>query len=44
MKTYIEPEKAAWPEILKRPSFDVSELFAKVQVILNEIKTTSNES
>ena len=44
MKTYIEPEKAAWPEILKRPSFDVSELFAKVQAILNEIKTTGDEA
>ncbi len=38
MKTYIEPSKNAWPDILKRPVFDVSELYGKVQAILNEIK------
>ncbi len=38
MKTYINPAKNTWPEILKRPLFDVSELYGRVQVILNEIK------
>jgi len=38
MKTYINPPAETWPEILKRPTFDVSELYGKVQVILNEIK------
>lgn len=38
MKTYIEPSRINWSEILKRPVFDVSELFGKVQPILNEIK------
>lgn len=44
MKTYINPEKSKWPEILKRPTFDVSDLFVKVQAILNEIKTTGDEA
>jgi histidinol dehydrogenase len=38
MKTYINPPAETWPEILKRPTFDVSELYGKVQAILNEIK------
>ena len=42
MKTYINPEQKTWPEILKRPVFDVSELYGKVQTILNEIKTNGD--
>ena len=38
MKTYINPKKNTWSEILKRPLFDVSELYEKVQTILNEIR------
>lgn len=38
MKTYINPSKNTWSEILKRPLFDVSELYSKVQSILSEIK------
>lgn len=38
MKTYINPDKNIWAEILKRPLFDVSELYSKVQEILNEIR------
>lgn len=44
MKTYINPEKQTWPEILKRPTFDVSDLFTRVQSILNEIKTKGDEA
>ena len=44
MKTFINPEKKHWPEILKRPVFDVSELYEKVQSILNEIKTGGDEA
>jgi histidinol dehydrogenase len=44
MKTYINPEKNDWPEILKRPTFDVSDLFTRVQAILNEIKTKGDEA
>lgn len=38
MKTFINPEQNSWSEILKRPLFDVSNLYEKVQFILNEIK------
>jgi histidinol dehydrogenase len=44
MKTFINPEKKHWPEILKRPVFEVSDLFGKVQVILNEIKVNGDEA
>jgi histidinol dehydrogenase len=44
MKTFINPEKKTWPEILKRPVFEVSELFGKVQSILNEIKVNGDEA
>ncbi len=39
MKTFINPEKKEWPEILRRPLFDVSELYPTVQSVLNEIRT-----
>jgi len=38
MKTFINPERKSWPEILQRPVFDVSDLNEKVSSILNEIK------
>lgn len=44
MKTYINPEKNYWPEILKRPVFDVSVLYGKVQAILDEIKKDGDEA
>ena len=44
MKTYINPKKNNWPEILKRPAFEVSDLFGKVQAILNEIKVNGDEA
>lgn len=44
MKTYINPDKTGWPEILKRPLFDVSELFDKVQFILDDILQRGDES
>jgi histidinol dehydrogenase len=42
MKTFINPDKKTWPEILKRPVFDVSELFGKVQPVLDEIRQTGD--
>lgn len=42
MKTYINPKKNTWPELLKRPLFDVSDLYSKVQLILNDIKTNGD--
>lgn len=44
MKTYINPLKNTWSEILKRPLFDVSELYVKVQSILNEIENDGDEA
>lgn len=44
MKTFINPNKKTWPEILKRPVFEVSDLFGKVQSILNEIKVNGDEA
>ena len=37
MKTFINPDKNLWPEILKRPLFDVSDLYEKVGAVLKEI-------
>lgn len=39
MKTYINPLKNTWDELLKRPMFSVSELRDQVQVILTDIRT-----
>jgi histidinol dehydrogenase len=44
MKTYINPPQDSWPEILKRPVFEVSDLFGKVQTILDEIKMNGDEA
>jgi len=44
MKTYINPEKTNWPEILKRPLINVSELYGKVQTILDEIKSNGDKA
>ena len=38
MKTYYRPEKSSWPDILKRPLFDVSDLHAKVSALLTGIQ------
>ncbi|MCG6189268.1 histidinol dehydrogenase [Maribellus maritimus] len=44
MKTFINPDKKDWPEILKRPLIDVSELYSRVQSVLNEIKSRGDEA
>ena len=38
MKTHINPNKKEWPEILRRPLFDVSELYPTVMSVLDDIK------
>jgi histidinol dehydrogenase len=38
MQTFINPEISRWPEILKRPLFDVSDLYEKVGVVLQKIQ------
>jgi len=44
MKTYINPSRETWSELLKRPVFEVSDLFGKVQSILNEIKLNGDKA
>lgn len=39
MKTYINPEREIWAELLQRPLFSVAELEGQVQTILAEIKS-----
>jgi histidinol dehydrogenase len=39
MKTYINPPKSDWENLLKRPLFSVAELRDRVQAILTEIKS-----
>ncbi|WP_372774917.1 histidinol dehydrogenase [Mangrovibacterium sp.] len=38
MKRYINPSPEEWPEILKRPLFNATDLAGRVQGILDEIK------
>jgi histidinol dehydrogenase len=44
MKTYVNPDKTLWPQILKRPSLDVSGLYETVQTVLNEIKQSGDQA
>ena len=38
MKTYFNPKRNDWPELLRRPVFDVTGLYQTVEKILQEIK------
>ncbi len=44
MKTYINPARNTWTEILKRPLFNVSELYEKVQGILDKIQASGDKA
>jgi histidinol dehydrogenase len=44
MKTYFNPDKTLWPEILQRPLLDVSGLYETVQSVLNEIKQSGDQA
>lgn len=44
MKKYINPDRKSWDEILKRPLFEVSELYGKVQTVLDDIKKNGDEA
>ena len=44
MKTFINPARNTWSEILERPLFDVSELYGRVQNILNEIRKDGDKA
>jgi len=40
MKTYINPKKYSWAELLQRPLFSVAELENQVKAILTDIRTS----
>ncbi len=44
MKTFFQPEKSTWQEILHRPLFDVSELHARVSALLNGIRLNGKDA
>ena len=44
METIKYPVKTTWAELIKRPVFDYSTLFEKVQKILDEVKTNGDEA
>lgn len=38
MKTFINPDKKEWTQLLQRPAFDSTELQLKVKTVLDEVK------
>ena len=42
MKTIVNPVRSEWPELLKRPQFDLSDLYEKVQTVLNNIRLSGD--
>jgi histidinol dehydrogenase len=44
MKTYFNPGRNRWPQILQRPTLDVSGLYETVQSVLNEIKLSGDQA
>ncbi len=44
MKTFFNPDRTQWPEILKRPLFDISELHNRVGSMLNKIRLNGEEA
>jgi histidinol dehydrogenase len=44
MKTYVNPEKETWPDILKRPMYEITELHNRVGGILNTIRTEGEKA
>lgn len=44
MKTYINPEKSTWSEILARPLIGINELHGKVGAILNDIRQNGEQA
>jgi histidinol dehydrogenase len=44
MKTYKNPERPTWKEILARPVFDNSRLYGDVQKIIDDVKENGDEA
>lgn len=43
MKTYQNPDRSSWEEILARPVFDATPLYDSVQVIIDDVKSGGDE-
>ena len=39
MQVFVQPPRNEWPQILKRPVFDVSDLYGRVSSVLSDIRT-----
>ncbi len=44
MQTFLNPARETWKELAQRPLFDLTTLFAKVQPILNKVRTGGDEA
>ncbi len=44
MKTYLNPAPELWPEILKRPVFDATEIEGRVQPVLDKVRTEGDKA
>lgn len=42
MNTIVNPDRSEWPQLLKRPQFDVSDLHEKVQAVLTDIRQSGD--
>ncbi|GJM61760.1 histidinol dehydrogenase [Persicobacter diffluens] len=44
MKIYQEPEKEQWEALLKRPTLDLSEIYGRVQPVLEQVRDRGDEA
>ena len=44
MQVFVNPSRQEWPQILKRPVFDVSDLYGRVSSVLSDIRTRGEEA
>ena len=44
MNTYLNPPRSLWAEICCRPAFDLSALYATVQLIMEAVRTRGDEA
>lgn len=44
MQVFVNPSRQEWPQILKRPVFDVSDLYGRVSSVLSDIRTRGEDA
>jgi histidinol dehydrogenase len=44
MKVLIEPKRSEWPELLRRPVMDLSQVYARVQPVMDAVKANGDEA